>query len=225
MKREVRVTADGSSTIYIPAMDENYHSTHGAIQEAMHVFIKHGLTFFETHASSDAIRILELGFGTGLNALLTSIHQTKKIEYVGIEAFPVEMELIDQLNYFEVVGEEHGDCFHALHTAPWEKKTVISPLFSLTKVAQKVQLLDLVPASFDLIYFDAFGPRAQAEMWEKSIIEKMVNALDIGGSLVSYCAMGQFKRDLKSLGMKIEVLPGPPGKREMTRAIKLPQEQ
>lgn len=225
MKREVRVTGDGSSTIYIPEMDENYHSTHGAIQEAKHVFIKYGLTFWENESANDSIKILELGFGTGLNALLTAIHQTKKVDYVGIEAFPVEKELIDQLNYLTELGEEHRELFNKLHEVDWESKAEISADFTLTKIAQKIQTLELEVNSFDLIYFDAFGPRAQSEMWEKSILEKMVYSLKVGGCLVSYCAMGQFKRDLKSLGMKIEALPGPPGKREMTRGIKLPQTQ
>ena len=225
MKREVRITGDGSSTIYIPEMDENYHSTHGAIQEAKHVFIKYGLEFSEADTKNDSLRILELGFGTGLNALLTTIHQSKRVEYVGVEAFPVEKELIDQLNYLTELGEEHHETFTKMHSVPWGKESDISGEFNLKKVDQKIQDLELESNSFDLIYFDAFGPRVQSEMWDKSVLEKMVNALRVGGCLVSYCAMGQFKRDLKSLGMEIEALPGPPGKREMTRGIKLPQEQ
>lgn len=217
MKREVIKTEDGSSTIFIPEMDENYHSTHGAIQEAMHVFIQHGLHAVEDKSS---ISIFEMGFGTGLNALLTKIHAKTAIKYAGIEAFPVEEELIDQLNYLEELGEEHKDVFQKMHSLPWQEKNEITSDFILEKIDKKIEDYTLEPEVFDLIYFDAFGPKAQSEMWDISILKKMYDGLQTNGFLITYCAMGQFKRDLKSLGFEVVPLPGPPGKREMTKAIK-----
>lgn len=222
MKRELRKTADGSTTIYIPEMDENYHSQHGAIQEAEHVFLKHGLE----SSASPQIRIFEMGFGTGLNALLT-IRRAKElgkiIDYVGIEAFPVEPELLEGMNYLDVVGKEWGSSFQQIHQAAWNEKVPISEAFMLTKIHAKIE--DYLPETeaFDMVYFDAFGPRAQGVMWELPVLEKIATMLKPGGILVTYCAQGQFKRHLKSLGFVVERLPGPPGKREMTRATKILQ--
>lgn len=219
MKRIIEKTADGSTTIRIPEMEENYHSHHGAIQEAEHVFIRHGLNFIE----KEDVRIFELGFGTGLNALLTlkqAGHDAKRIDYVGLEAFPVEEELINQLNYNDFIGEIFADDFEKMHAIPWGKKVAITDTFDLTKVHQKIQDFNGEKESFDLVYFDAFGPRAQGDMWELDVIEKVADLVKPGGVLVTYCAQGQFKRHLKSLGFEVERLPGPPGKREMTRAIK-----
>lgn len=218
MKRQIAQTADGSTTIFIPEMDENYHSHHGAIQEAEHVFIQHGLEFVDKFN----VRIFELGFGTGLNALLTYKRSKElgvTIDYVGLEAFPVESALVSELNYTEQIGEECGDVFRNMHNQPWNEVIELEH-FKLMKVDQKIQDFDSAGKEFDLIYFDAFGPRAQDEMWHLPVLEKMAAMLPEGGVLVTYCAQGQFKRHLKSLGFKIERLPGPPGKREMTRAIK-----
>lgn len=219
MKRQIFKTADGSTTIFIPEMDENYHSHHGAIQEAEHVFIRNGLE----HIQKNVVRIFELGFGTGLNALLTykrAKELSLEIDYFGLEAFPVESELISELNYVDQIGEECAAGFTEMHESPWNSKCSIDK-FHLTKVDQKIQNLNVAELQFDLIYFDAFGPRAQDEMWHLPVLEKMANMLPIGGVLVTYCAQGQFKRYLKSLGFEIERLPGPPGKREMTRATKM----
>lgn len=219
MKRQIAQTADGSTTIFIPEMDENYHSHHGAIQEAEHVFIQMGLE----HVQKETVRIFELGFGTGLNALL-SYKRSKElgttIEYFGLEAFPVEPELVSELNYPNQIGEEYGSVFAKMHEQPWNQANTLGH-FELTKVDQKIQELDIDGKEFDLIYFDAFGPRAQDEMWHLPVLEKMAEMLTDGGVLVTYCAQGQFKRYLKSLGFEIERLPGPPGKREMTRATKV----
>lgn len=218
MKREIVKTGDGSATIRIAELDENYHSHHGAIQEAEHVFLKNGLEFL----NSNNIRIFELGFGTGLNALLTYKRTQElgiQIEYLGLEAFPVENDLIRQLNYTEKVGEEFETIFNEMHKADWNVAVPINH-FNLTKVDQKIEDFELQDAKFDLIYFDAFGPRAQGEMWDLPVLEKVSNLLKENGILVTYCAQGQFKRHLKSLGFTIERLPGPPGKREMTRATK-----
>lgn len=219
MKREIAKTADGSTTIRIPEMEENYHSHHGAIQEAVHVFLDHGLDFMK----QDHIRVFEMGFGTGLNALLTlkrSLESNTSIDYVGIEAYPVEKELIDGLNYIDLVGTDYRDDFSKMHEADWGVKTVINQSFSLTKIHAKIEEYSPEGEKFDLIYFDAFGPRAQGDMWELPVLQKMAELLKDGGVLVTYCAQGQFKRHLKSIGFTIERLPGPPGKREMTRATK-----
>jgi tRNA U34 5-methylaminomethyl-2-thiouridine-forming methyltransferase MnmC len=219
MKRELRLTADGSPTLYVPELDETYHSMHGSVQEARHVFIENGLRFVATE--SKQVNILEVGFGTGLNALLTAQYAKENaihINYVGLEAYPVEEAIWKEINY-------HTDAeARTLHTKimahPFGETNSIDLNFSLFKEAKLIQ--DWVAdETFDLIYYDAFGPRAQAEMWELPIFEKLYSLLNVDGALVTYCAQGQFKRHLKSLGMRVDSLPGPPGKREMTRGIKI----
>lgn len=220
MKREITKTADGSTTIYIPEMDENYHSHHGAIQEAKHVFVQYGVG----SVSEEELTIFEMGFGTGLNALLTldyALANNKKINYLGIEAFPVDVEMIDDLNYVESIDLDLWAAFDQMHNCPWNEKFDLFENFQLTKIHQKIEDYEPVPESIDIIYFDAFGPRAQGDMWELPVLEKMAQMIKPGGILVTYCAQGQFKRHLKSLGFTIERLPGPPGKREMTRATKV----
>jgi tRNA U34 5-methylaminomethyl-2-thiouridine-forming methyltransferase MnmC len=220
LEKEIRQTADGSTTIFIPELDEHYHSHHGAIQEARHVFIKNGLNVLDL----DPITIFEMGFGTGLNALLTLQHALgagRKVHYYGLEAYPVDRDLIDALNYADAVNPELREAFDIMHSQGWGSSQTILDVFTLSKVKAKIE--DYMPEknSVDLVYFDAFGPRAQNEMWQLPILEKMTLLLKPGGVLVTYCAQGQFKRDLKSLGFEIERLPGPPGKREMTRATKI----
>jgi tRNA U34 5-methylaminomethyl-2-thiouridine-forming methyltransferase MnmC len=220
VKREIITTADGSMSIRIPEMDENYHSSHGALQEAKHVFIEHGLRAI---LEKKNIRIFEMGFGTGLNALLSAqeaIHLKKHIHYTGIEAFPVSVDMALSMNYEKFVAADVEAVFPALHLTEWGIAQHISPFFTLEKIQQKIE--DYLPkaASIDLVYFDAFGPSAQADMWNVNVLEKMVDLLVPGGLFVTYCAKGQLKRDLKSLGFTVESLPGPPGKREMTRAWK-----
>ena len=217
MKRRLILTEDGSSSIYIEEMDEHYHSTHGAIQEANHVFILNGLK----RIKKNNVNIFELGFGTGLNAFLTLIHSSDKIvSYDAIEAFPIENELLQNLNYVEEIGGEFGSYFQKIHSAKWEMPAEITSFFKLHKIQSKIQNYNIKVNHYDVIYFDAFGPRAQSEMWNKVILQKMHDALASGGELITYCAQGQFKRDLKSLGFEVVALPGPPGKREMTVAIK-----
>lgn len=218
MERKIQITEDGSATIYIPAMDETYHSRHGAIQEARHVFLKHGIA----SVSSNSVTVFELGFGTGLNALLTYQFGEKKhsIDYLCIEAYPVEKQLIDSLNYLDEVGEEYGSIFGRMHTSKWGESVALSDRFTFTKIHEKIASYVPKKDSIDIVYFDAFGPRAQGAMWELSVLEKMYLMLRPGGILVTYCAMGQFKRDLKSLGFTVIGKPGPPGKREMTVAVK-----
>lgn len=220
-KKQLKITSDGSHTLFLPSLDETYHSTHGAIQEAKHVFIKAGLEYVK----KKKLNILEIGFGTGLNTFLTMLKASSlnlKISYTSLEAFPLELELINQLNYTSELNssEKEVEKFKCLHEAEWESYQEITPHFGLNK--QKVKLDDFVATQqFDLIYFDAFGPRVQPEMWTTSIFKKMYNCLSEGGVLVTYCAKGSVKRGLKNVGFKLESLPGPPGKREMTRALKV----
>lgn len=218
---EVRVTADGSTTLYRKDLDETYHSTHGALQEARHVFIDHGLKEFEKQSYT---KILEIGFGTGLNALLTelfAIEHNIAIEYHGLEAIPLPEDLWRAVNYSDVIDDDRvAQLYEQLHRSGWNELVEMNGLFSLNKIHDTLQKYETPKDYFDLIYFDAFGPRAQEEMWHRDLLEKLFHALKPGGILTTYCAKGSFKRDLKSIGFEVESLPGPPGKREMTRARK-----
>lgn len=214
---EIRVTGDGSKTIFLPELNETYHSIHGALQEARHVFIEHGLELLKDRRE---VRVLEVGFGSGLNALLTGCWAEENrvsVNYTGLEAFPLSTALCFELDYPSQIGEHSIFLNQTIIQSAWRKENQVSAHFSLSKIDMTIQVFE-TDQSFDLIYFDAFGPRAQAEMWEYAILEKAHNFLKTGGTLVSYCAKGQFKRDLKAIGFQIETLPGPPGKREMTRA-------
>lgn len=220
MQREIIETSDGSKTIRIIALDENYHSHHGALQEAKHVFIQYGLDYFKDKKN---LSIFEMGFGTGLNAFLTAIetiHSDKKIEYTGIEAYPVSEEEVHLLGYNQLMGAEFSELYDKIHSVEWGSLQEITQNFKLHKIVNKIESVELKANFFDLIYYDAFGPRAQDEMWTVELFQKMFNSLRVGGVLVTYCAKGQVKRNLKEVGFKIEALPGPPGKREMTRAFK-----
>ena len=219
MKREIITTSDGSTTIHIPEWDEQYHSKHGAIQEAYHVFIKHGLNLFE----NQKINILEIGFGTGLNSFITFIEAQKlnlKVDYIGVEKFPISDEECKQLNYVsELKSDKDADIFEKMHSSSWNEKHVLSKDFSLTKRNQDFNDIDDKEV-FDLIYFDAFGARVQPELWTVTIFQKMFDALKSGGVLVTYSAKGSVRRAMIEVGFKVEKLPGPPGKREMLRAQK-----
>lgn len=221
MKREVITTADGSKTIYIPEMDENYHSGHGALQEAKHVFIENGLKHF---SGKPEITIFEMGFGTGLNALLSMIEADKtkiQIHYIGIEAFPIEKELVETISYQDLVDAKYRESFFKMHSSEWNQRIQLTENFSFLKIHDKIENYIPEAGSVDIIYFDAFGPRAQGAMWNIEILQKMYDVLKPNGIFVTYCAKGQVKRDLKALGFVVEALPGPPGKREMTLATKV----
>ncbi|MCL5128825.1 tRNA (5-methylaminomethyl-2-thiouridine)(34)-methyltransferase MnmD [Algibacter sp. L4_22] len=226
MKREVVITADGSSTIHLPDWNEQYHSKHGAIQEAYHVFIKHGLQYFYTENIKDeleSISILEIGFGTGLNAFITFLEAEKlniKTNYVGVEAYPVSSEEITLLNYAkELKAEENETVFKALHDVTWNEKHDITPLFSIEK--QKKFFAEIKDEDvFNIIYFDAFGARVQPELWTEPIFESMYKALKKNGVLVTYAAKGSVRRAMQAVGFTVQRLEGPPGKREMLRGIK-----
>jgi len=220
MNRKLITTNDGSQTIFVEDLNETYHSIHGAIQEANHVFIDHGLRLFH---SDERVRILEVGFGTGLNALLTFLNADNlklNVDYVGVEAFPVEEELLEKIEYPSFLEGGAEEMFKRIHDCAWNEKHELSNSFALTKMKMKIELLQSETNFFDLIYFDAFGPAVQGELWQPTILNQMYDLLKLNGVLVTYCAKGQVKRDLKSAGFTVETLPGPPGKREMTRAIK-----
>ncbi|XLS28111.1 tRNA (5-methylaminomethyl-2-thiouridine)(34)-methyltransferase MnmD [Flavobacteriaceae bacterium M23B6Z8] len=219
MKREIIVTGDGSKTIFIEDLNEHYHSKHGAINEALHVFIKNGLQLFQARE----ISILEVGFGTGLNALVTLFNAKQlqlKVTYVGVEAYPVSKTEINQLNYPDQLEQAGAkETFNKLHETEWEIKHEINADFTLTKRKQLFKDIKDV-AAFDLIYFDAFGPRVQPDLWTEAIFVKMYTALKAHGVLVTYSAKGSVRRAMQASGFQVEKLPGPPGKREMLRALK-----
>lgn len=214
-------TEDGSHSLYSEEYDVSYHSKFGAVQETQHVFIEAGLRY-KAVLDKD-LKILDIGFGTGLNAFMTILEAEKrglKVEYVGVEAYPVSMETAEQLNYSEQAGQpEMQEVFLNLHKSPWGEKIELTKYFTATKLQKKFEELAF-EEEFDLIYFDAFAPQAQPELWEEPIMLSMWNALKKGGTLVTYCAKGDVKRTLKGIGFEVEKLPGPPGKREMTRANK-----
>ncbi len=219
MKREISTTSDGSSTLFVPELDEHYHSVHGAIQESNHVFIDAGYHFFK----NSEINVLEIGLGTGLNAWLTAIESTKKsikTYYTSIEKYPITEEEIQSLNYPDLVTTNgNKDLLLKIHKANWEGFTALTPCFFLRKMKQDFKSIAF-KNEFDLIYYDAFAPSAQPNLWTTHMFSLMFKALKENGVLVTYCAKGQVKRNMKSAGFTVEAIPGPPGKREMTRAKK-----
>jgi tRNA U34 5-methylaminomethyl-2-thiouridine-forming methyltransferase MnmC len=219
MKREIIQTSDGSTTIHLPDWNESYHSKHGAIQEACHVFIKNGLSLFQ----GEAVSVLEIGFGTGLNAFITYLEAKKHdqtIDYVGVEAYPISSEEVLLMNYVaELKAENESAVFDKMHQCEWEEKIAISNDFSLTKRKQFFNEIS-DENKFNLIYFDAFGYRVQPELWSTEIFEKMYKSLKSKGVLVTYAARGVVKRSMQEVGFTVEKLEGPPGKREMFRATK-----
>jgi len=218
---EIILTEDGSHSLLNTALNETYHSIHGALQESVHVFIRHGLDYFLQRHVQQNISILEIGFGTGLNALLTLqkiLNQPNKVRYTSLEAFPIHQDIWSKLNYAESLNmSEH---FNRLHQAEWDIPVDVLPNFQLTKLHTTLQQVALSQQLFDIIYYDAFAPSKQPEMWTFELLEKVVNAMSPRGVFVTYCAKGQLKRDLKNLGLNVETLDGPPGKKEMVRAIK-----
>ncbi|PSJ73227.1 SAM-dependent methyltransferase [Sphingobacteriales bacterium UPWRP_1] len=223
MERQLMTTADGSHSIYVPQLSEHYHSVHGAVQESEHVFINAGLLQLPPEQTS--VQLLEIGFGTGLNAFLTFLHnlphQNRHITYTGIEAYPLPAGMVQQLNYVQQLGAQaYASVFNALHTGAWEQEIPLWGNFTLLKRQMHIQDLQPTPARYHLIYFDAFAPTAQPELWTTAIFETMYLALLPGGILCTYCAKGAVKRILKEVGFTVESLPGPPGKRQMTRAVK-----
>ncbi|AXG72172.1 tRNA 5-methylaminomethyl-2-thiouridine biosynthesis bifunctional protein MnmC [Kordia sp. SMS9] len=224
MKRKIITTKDGSTTIHLEDWNEQYHSTHGAIQEAAHVFIQTGLHYLQNTFNPAQIHILEMGFGTGLNAFMTFLESKKHnftINYTGVEAYPVASAEVSQLNYIQQLKAEHESAtYNQMHTCNWEEETLLSENFKLTKRQQFFDQID-DQEKFNLIYFDAFGARVQPELWTVDIFQKMYNALQHKGVLVTYAAKGSVRRAMQEVGFQTERLPGPPGKREMLRATKI----
>jgi len=217
---QLRVTGDGSHTLFLPHMNESYHSMFGAITESMHVFIREGLEYLRDYKS---ISILEAGFGTGLNALLTLVaseNRSISINYHTVENFPISQDIAHRLNYpsLLIAGDPSG-FFQLIHDAPWNETVAITPTFALHKIREDFTSFN--PGfSYDLIYYDAFAPEKQPEMWSKDIFVRLFKHLTPGGVLTTYCVKGEVKRMLKEAGFTIEKLPGPPGKREMLRGRK-----
>ena len=203
----------------MPEWNEQYHSKHGAIQEAFHVFIKNGL---EAHKSPE-LSVLEIGFGTGLNCYITLLEAAKKnlrIDYIGVEAFPIQEDEILQLNYVsELESRNYAHKFEEMHLFPWDEKQQVHENFFLTKRQQLIKDISDIDA-FDLVYFDAFGARVQPELWTEEIFQKMYASMKKNGVLVTYSAKGSVRRAMQAVGFKVTRLPGPPGKREMLQAVK-----
>lgn len=219
MNREIFLTADGSSSITIPSMNVTYHSRHGAIRESRHVFIDAGFLYLHNQSpKKDECCIFEMGFGTGLNALLTLREAERlgcKVIYVTIEQFPLEQDIFTRLNYCDLLERpDLQNVFLQLHTCEWEKEIVITPFFTIKKL--KISLDEYsTNKRFDLVYYDAFAPTAQPELWTKEVFEKLYQ---VGNLLVTYCSKGDVQRAMKEAGFTVEKLSGPPGKREMIRA-------
>ncbi|MDR2361965.1 MAG: tRNA (5-methylaminomethyl-2-thiouridine)(34)-methyltransferase MnmD [Prevotellaceae bacterium] len=215
-------TADGSYTLYLPALNEHYHSVNGAVQESLHVYIEAGLRYICKDAPHTSRRILEAGFGTGLNALLTMLeaeHSRTDIYYEAIEKYPLPLEIVTSLNYAETLRLPDSCRFMHLHNLAWEQEQRLSPHFSLCK--RRVDLCAYEPDGlFDGIYFDAFAPSVQPELWTATIFRKLYNSLSDGGALVTYSAKGAVKTALRQAGFELQRLPGAAGKRHMLRAVK-----
>lgn len=221
VNHKIEITADGSHTLFVPHLNEHYHSTNGAVQESQHIFIEAGLH----HCGKENINVLEIGFGTGLNAFLTLLdgeQSGKVVNYITLEAFPLPESIIEQLNYPHYISQAKAYLYYRLHEVDWDKEVEITPAFKFTKIEA-----DFIRYSFgdisdiDVVYFDAFAPEKQPEMWSQELFDKLYAFMNLEGILVTYCAKGIVRRMLQQSGFGVERLPGPPGKREMLRATKL----
>jgi len=218
-------TDDGSQTLWVPGLSETYHSKFGALTESTHVFIEQGLEQIPIKKGGNPIKILEIGFGTGLNALLTWEHAISKkvrVHYTALEPYPIPASLIKELHYGQLLEtrQDGENLFQQLHQASWNDTVSLDQYMEIHKLQHAVQSYASFDKIFDLVYFDAFGPGKQPDMWDREIFAGIYNMMSDEAILVTYCAQGQFKRALKSLGFQVESLPGPPGKFEMVRARK-----
>ena len=223
IKKKQFTTADGSPTLYMEHFDEYYHSKHGAVQEAEHVYLKMGLDFWkEQHPDEKKCHVFEMGFGTGLNALLTAQKAEQlqlELSYYTIEAYPLTPSELKEVNYSDYLVANAKDTFHQIIDAPWEKLHPISSLFSIKKM--KTLLENYLPKeTIDVLYYDAFGARSQPEIWEDHCFKPLVDKLSPGGVFVTYAAKGSVRRALQNLGLEVALVPGPPGKREMIQAYR-----
>ncbi len=215
---EIIRTSDGSDTLYVPEINEYYHSVHGAIQESRFIFINYGLNFCKTRS----VRIFEAGFGTGLNALLTaevSVRNNRKIVYTAIEKYPLQDNIINSLNYKEFVSENCKYIFDGIHSCRWNMPEKLTRNFTLAKIEGDL-LTHKIEGTFDLIYFDAFGPDKQPELWTHEVFKRIADMTSTNGVLVTYSVKGEVKRALTENGFRVTLLPGPPGKRQILRAVK-----
>lgn len=220
MERKIITTADGSNSIAVPDLKVTYRSVHGAIQESRYVFIEAGLSYAIANATMPPLKVFEMGLGTGLNAFLTAIQaqgQKINIEYTAIELFPIELEEALLLNYPVDLG--HAELFYHIHQSKWNESIAINEYFTLQKVRIELQSFSS-SEHFNLVYFDAFAPAAQPELWTKEIFEKLFFMLEPEGVLVTYCSKGDVRRAMMAAGFTVKKMPGPPGKREILRAIK-----
>jgi tRNA U34 5-methylaminomethyl-2-thiouridine-forming methyltransferase MnmC len=212
-------TEDGSTTLYSKSYDESYHSVHGAEQESRHVFLQAGLQ----QCPKSTLRLFEVGFGTGLNALLTWAEAKRnrlQIHYIAVEAFPLDPTTVSALGFDCLKTDLPSDATRRLHQAEWGVDVMLDdPCFSLCKLKGNFETLAL-PSDIDLVYFDAFAPDKQPEMWEEHLFERLYHAMNVDSILVTYCAKGEVRRRLQRCGFTVERIPGPPGKREMIRARK-----
>lgn len=218
MNPELKITQDGSHTLYVPSLDEHYHSHFGAITESKHIFINAGLASLE----AKDVSLLEVGFGTGLNALLSAIHAEEhkiRVNYTSLEKYPLEPSFVRQLNYGTITGSRGPQLFEAIHAAPWGEQVSITEWFSMNKLLTDLTIED-PEGMYDLIFFDAFGPDKQPEMWTQEVIRRIESVTHTGSVFVTYSAKGSLKRMLRDLDFDVTLLPGPPGKRVMTRAVK-----
>lgn len=220
-ERKLIFTDDGSHTIAVAETGVTYHSRHGAIQESRHVFIEAGLRVAQQSFPNEVLGILEIGFGTGLNAFMTAIATEgsgQGIRYTALDAFPLELSTAVMLNFPEQLG--HEELFSAVQLAPWGVFSPIHAGFTLQKIA--ADLLQYVCLEkFHLIYFDAFAPEVQPELWTEAIFQQLADCTHSGGLLLTYCSKSIVRKAMQAAGWKVEKLPGPPGKREMVRARKL----
>lgn len=206
---KIETSSDGSSTIFVPGLDEHYHSVHGARNESMHVFIDAGLK----QIKSDDLKILEIGMGTGLNALLTLSHRAgKTIDYQTIEKYPLPPEIYRQLNYGTTPDEKQW--LMQIHESKWNEAVAIDTNFTLTKIKGSIHHVEM-EGNYNLVYYDAFAPDKQPDMWQRSIFEKIFESMSPGGVMVTYCSKGEVRRMLQSIGFMAERIPGPPFKRHM----------
>lgn len=217
--RNIVTTSDGSHTIYVPQLKEHYHSIHGAVQESDHIFINNGFDV----CKADPAKIFEVGFGTGLNALLTAIRSidcNRQVYYTSIEKYPLDKSITDILNHAEFTGHDYATLSMRIHNAEPGIMTPVCSTFNIEKIIGDL-VTDQLSGSYDLIYFDAFGPDKQPEMWSLQIFEKIAAITKPGGILVTYSCKGDVKRNLKASGFNVKLYHGPPGKRHIIRAYKI----